>query len=604
MFPSERARRMGCVYNERRKRHPTQNKENQATCYYTIPSQPHTVSRMPSETITPEVEEEEEGLEGSVVSGSETEEEGESSSSSSSSSSSHDTTTTTTTTDRDKGGRIQEEEGEDNNDEGKKPPRQTTIQRELADAIVRLAPIDELKFLLQCGANVKDSVTQGLTPLHYAVWQRYPEAAEFLISEGCDINARDEIGYTALHLSAEHGYTEMMKVLLKHNAQVNFNIPPEFDDDFPTDALDEPLRLALKHDHHDATRLLLEHGANPNTRYFFGSEINLVNPLNTQLLHVLLSYGANPNAHDRQGFTPIMKCCRLQQDASDEMETRETISGVEVLKHFAQTLMGLESVLLLISFGANVNARTEARHDYRSVLHYAVLSGSVPIVNLLLKQGARVNFEPEYNKPTPLDLAILKGDVEIVRLILQNGANLDASSPIIGSPLHMACSEGIPNRMEILQLLLDNGANPNLIIVGEDNKPIKPPLGEYLASNEDPDVEVVKMFLKHGAEVVMQSQNRDPRGLLNCLPNLTKKPEVLITLLEAAHHFDLSIIKHSSLIDNEQRKIYLEVGQSPLPLKHLVRVFLRQDLGDKIPTRLHELDLPTIMKKYLLYEIS
>lgn len=63
---------------------------------------------------------------------------------------------------------------------------------------------------------------------------------------GCDINARDEIGYTALHLSAEHGYTDMMEVLLKNGAQVNFNIPPEFDDDFPTDAGDEPLRLALK----------------------------------------------------------------------------------------------------------------------------------------------------------------------------------------------------------------------------------------------------------------------------------------------------------------------------------------------------------------------
>lgn len=57
----------------------------------------------------------------------------------------------------------------------------------------------------------------------------------------------------------------------------------------------------------------------------------------------------------------------------------------------------------------------------RSVLHYAVLSGSIPIVNLLLKQGAQVNFEAEYNKPTPLDLAILKGDVELVRLLLDNG---------------------------------------------------------------------------------------------------------------------------------------------------------------------------------------
>ncbi|XP_069939287.1 ankyrin repeat domain-containing protein 65 isoform X2 [Cherax quadricarinatus] len=478
----------------------------------------------------------------------------------------------------------EEMDGSSRNQEGRKEKRKPSIQRELADAIVRLAPLEELRILLKCGANVKDTVTQGLSPLHYAVWQRYPEAAEFLIDEGCDINAKDDIGYTALHLSAEHGYIEMMEVLLKHGAQVNFNIPPEDEDDFPTDAYDEPLRLALKHDHFEAAKVLLEHGANPNTRYFFGSEINLVNPLNTQLLHLLLSYGANPNARDRQGFTPIMKCCRLQQDSSDEMETRDNISGLEVLQHFAQTLMGLEAVLLLISFGANVNARTEARHDYRrnclyfhssptsrasllnplnrSVLHYAVLSGSVPIVNLLLKQGARVNFEPEYNKPTPLDLAILKGDVEMVRLIIEHDPNLDASSPIIGSPLHMACSEGIPNRLEILKLLLEKGANPNLVIVGEDNTPIKPALGEYLSSNEDPDVEVVNLFLRYGAEVVMQSQNRDPRGLLNCLPNLTKRPDVLITLLEAAQRFDLAIIKHSSLIDNDQRKIYLKAQKA------------------------------------------
>ncbi|CAL4067086.1 unnamed protein product [Meganyctiphanes norvegica] len=497
-----------------------------------------------------------------------------------------------------------------------------SIQRELADAIVRLAPVEELEILLEVGADVDKPVTQGLTPLHYAIWQKYQEAAEFLISRDCNINALDDIGYSALHLSAEHGYIDMMELLLKHKCMVNFN---DQDDDnyFPTESTDEPLRLAIKHDHYDAAKLLLENGANANTRYFFGAEINLINPLNTKMLQLLLMYGANPDARDRQGFTPTMKACRLQQESIEELEGRNNITGQEVLQHFAQTLRGIESVLLLITHGADVNARTEARHDFRrqchhsndqssllhcpierSVLHYAVLSGSVAIVNLLLKQGARVNFEKTYNKPSPLDLAILKGDVEIINVLLESGADLAASSPVIGSPLHMACSEGIPNRMDILQLLLEKGADPNLIIFGDDESPIRPVLGEYLSSNPDPEAEVISLFLKYGAQVVMQSQNKDPRGILNSLPNLSSKPDILITLLEAAHNFDINVILNSSLIDEDQRQLFLKVGQSPLPLKHLTRVYLRQNMGDRIPPRVDELELPKILEKYLLYEIS
>lgn len=79
----------------------------------------------------------------------------------------------------------------------------------------------------------------------------------------------------------------------------------------------------------------------------------------------------------------------------------------------------------------------------------------------------------------------------------------------------MACSEGIPNRLEIIRLLLERGANPNLVIVGEDNSPIKPALGEYLASNENPEVEVVNLFLKHGAEVRNMPEVRDNYIVLN-----------------------------------------------------------------------------------------
>lgn len=84
----------------------------------------------------------------------------------------------------------------------------------------------------------------------------------------------------------------------------------------------------------------------------------------------------------------------------------------------------MDSVLLLLSFGADVNAMTDARHDYRTVLHYAVLSGNLATVNLLIKQGARVNYPLDYQKPTPLDLAILKGDTDLVKLLLAAGKGL------------------------------------------------------------------------------------------------------------------------------------------------------------------------------------
>lgn len=86
-----------------------------------------------------------------------------------------------------------------------------------------------------------------------------------------------------------------------------------------------------------------------------------------------------------------------------------------------QMSQGIASVLLLLSYGADVNATADARHDYRTVLHYAILGGDPTVINLLLKQNARLDLGPDYQKPTALDLAVLKGDPSIVEMLLEAG---------------------------------------------------------------------------------------------------------------------------------------------------------------------------------------
>lgn len=92
---------------------------------------------------------------------------------------------------------------------------------------------------------------------------------------------------------------------------------------------DEPLRLALRNRHVEVARTLLEAGANPNKRYFFGSEINLVSPLDLECMELLLAFGAYPNTRDRAGLTPLMKAARLPQVTETE---------IRVYRDFASTM--------------------------------------------------------------------------------------------------------------------------------------------------------------------------------------------------------------------------------------------------------------------------
>ena len=65
--------------------------------------------------------------------------------------------------------------------------------------------LEEIEFLLSCGANVNARDDYGQTPLHLAVKGEAADISQALIAAGADIKIKDAFGYTPVDYSALPG---------------------------------------------------------------------------------------------------------------------------------------------------------------------------------------------------------------------------------------------------------------------------------------------------------------------------------------------------------------------------------------------------------------
>ncbi|KAH7693198.1 Protein M60.7, partial [Aphelenchoides avenae] len=415
------------------------------------------------------------------------------------------------------------------------------MQRLLADKINNYADIEELRMLLVSGAQADGVVTQGLTPLHYACYRDYYAAARLLLVRGAKVNAVDDVGYSALHLCAEQGNYRLIKLLLEYMARVCYVDPIEEKKDFPLrQSVDEPLRMAIRNGHFECAKLLLEHDANPNAKYFEGPEITQISPLDTHFLRLLLAFGANPNVHGRDGLTPLMKACRYRDK-------------------------GIKAIRILLDYGADINAMALPKQDLRTPLHYAVLSGSFPLIKFLLENGALVNMPADYEKPSVLHIAVLRDDPVLVRYLLRAGADPNAMHGCFGSALHIACCSQKPNQYEVIESMLKKGADANIHGFDADGRVLKTPLVEYLRPKDDwePDQRVVSLLLSYGGQVVISQAQTDPRGQLrNVIPLLEREcdptAELVLAVAEQVDSVTLQRVAQAETISPEAKARIME----------------------------------------------
>lgn len=95
-----------------------------------------------------------------------------------------------------------------------------------------------------------------------------------------------------------------------------------------------------------------------------------------------------------------------------------------------------------------------------SALFHAVRSGSLNLVELLVRYGADVNEQSGDRGTSPLMEAAGTGRVGMTRLLLEAGADPDTVSTYGQSALILAASEG---HLGTVQLLLEHGADTELV---------------------------------------------------------------------------------------------------------------------------------------------
>jgi len=236
----------------------------------------------------------------------------------------------------------------------------------------------------------------------------------------------------------------------------------------PTDN-NTPLEVATSYKtfgQSEVVKLLIEKGANVNGKGAYDRTALHVAAGNGRLdlVAYLLKHGADPNATDRAGATPLS---RLAENAEDEgdFKVAELLlkhgAALDAMNNDGRTALrqAIEHNKPKMAAWLLKQGASESGSDAygESVLQAAAWDGNLETVNELLGNGADVN-RPGREGNTALHAAAHKGHLKIVETLLAKGANANAKNAIGYTPLHEAARE---NRLEIATLLVKSGANVN-----------------------------------------------------------------------------------------------------------------------------------------------
>ena len=306
-------------------------------------------------------------------------------------------------------------------------------------AASRTGDIEQIKELLDKGADVNALEDGNMSALGFAAMANEIETMQFLLENGANPSIVGDDFNTPIHIAAFLGRVEAVNVLIEAGANINkinqdgatpydtAAAPWSRDIEGIVDFISMFLEIDLdKNTVRDgrirAAELIQEHGGESAYDSEWSDEGDIwmaAKEGEIEELNDLLDNGADPNALDTMGITPLSwAVIRGHQDAAE----------------------------LLLNRGADVN---QPNRDGAIALHGAAFLGKTSLVEFLLANGANVNARNQAGQ-TALQSAADPWNEELEGMITFVGAILETKFDI------EAVKEGRPKAAQLLRAASEN----------------------------------------------------------------------------------------------------------------------------------------------------